>query len=656
MSSTLTADSSADPGAAAAAVASPPLQRRRDRLSTRIVTTTLLALITVAAMIGWTLWLSWNLEGAAAAINDTGSLRMRANGIGVALLQGEASTPQARQGRDDVEATLARLERGVPARPLFLPSDSQIQQQFHRVVQLWQQQMQPDLARALAGQGGGAYLASLPGFVAEADRLVRLIEADNTRKTSLLRLSQAALLLLASCGTLTMIYLLYLWILAPVQQLQGGLQRMSQRQFDVRLPVESRDEFGELAVGFNRMADELSGLYLGLEARVAEKTRQLATQNRELEALFGMAEFLNQSMDIEALCRGFLARVQRQFGAEGGSIRVIDPEGDKLHLVVSTGLDDGLTEREHCMPVDACLCGRATQQGVVVIRDFRQMPRAPSVEFPCQKSGFASLAVFRIVMANEVLGSFSLHFRTTRDVTPSEAQMLETLGQQLGVALDNRRLGAKARQLAVAQERQLLAQGLHDSIAQGLNFLNLQVQMLDGAARDGRLDEISEIVPLLRTGVEESYQDVRELLSNFRSRLEQGELADGLRDTVERFRRQTGLSVALDIDGDGAPLPPEQQLQVLFILQEALSNIRKHAQAHTVRVRVVNGRDFELSIRDDGQGYDPLEVAQRDESHVGMTIMHERARRIRAHLTLISQPQQGCEVHLLLPAHARQTA
>ena len=261
--------------------------------------------------------------------------------------------------------------------------------------------------------------------MAKADTLVRMIEQDNAGKTTMLRLSQGVLAAIASAGTLAMIYLLYLWIISPVLRLRDGLQRMAAREFSTRLPVESRDEFGVLARGFNRMADELQGLYTGLEQRVEQKTAQLAAQNRDIGALYDMAAFLNQPNEIEALCDGFLRRVMLQFDAEGGSIRALDPNNEKLNLMVSVGLSDALVESEHCMRVDDCYCGVATRQaGVIVIQDFRHAP--PGLDLNCQREGFASVAVFRIVARDEVLGSYSLHFRSQRKLAPAESQLLET--------------------------------------------------------------------------------------------------------------------------------------------------------------------------------------------------------------------------------------
>ena len=631
-------------GAAQAKAAAPAW---KNRLSTRIVISSVVALSLVLSMVGWTLWLSWQLAGTAAAINETGSLRMRANRIGLNLLRhDEAAQAQVVVDLREQGRILAHFAGDLPGRPLFLSTDAPLRQQFHAVTTRWDELA--DLAHEALEEGDStAYLAQLPGFVAEADRLVHVLEVGNASKTTRLRILQSVLIVMACLGTMAMIFLLYRWIIRPVQTLQGGIQRMAARDFSVRVPVNNTDELGVLAQGFNRMADELQSLYEDLGEHVRQKTVELERQNRQLSALYGMTAFLNKPNDIEALCRGFLQRVMDEFHAAAGSIRVLDPSGERLHIVVSLGFSSALQESEHCMRTDACFCGEATQRGTMIIRDFRKLPRPE--EIGCMRDGFQAVSVFQIVTPEATLGTFSLHFRERTTMSPRELQLLEMLGQHLGAALDNQRLSIKARQLAVAEERNLVAQGLHDSLAQGLNFLNLQTQMLGSAVQQRRWDEVEEIVPLLKTGVSESYQDVRELLQNFRTRLGEESLRKAVDDTIGRFRRQTGLNVELHLDDrDGAPLHPDQQLQVLFILQEALSNVRKHAYASKVTVRIDNHRDFGMSIRDDGEGYDPQEVAERSETHVGLSIMRERAARLGGQLQMCSAPGQGTEVSLYL--------
>ncbi|MGE4451593.1 type IV pili methyl-accepting chemotaxis transducer N-terminal domain-containing protein [Castellaniella sp.] len=594
----------------------------RYRLSTRIIATTAVVLMVVLGMIGWTLWLSWQLEGAGAAINDTGSLRMRANQVAVALLRHApgpgpegASVPPDLDDLLSVQARiLGRIRQGDAARPLALPHDPLIRAQMDRVTALWDERLVPAARAVRAGEPARVYQDLLPVFVAQADHLVRMIEDDSARKTSRLRFSQGMLIAMACAGTLALVYLLYLWIIHPVRRLQDGLQRMARREFGVRLPVDRRDEFGVLARGFNRMADELQGLYSDLEARVAEKTAQLASQNEVLSALYDMATFLNRPNDIEAVCRGFLDRVIQRFGPDGAAVRLRGPQGDRARISMTSGLEDA--------------------------------------------GPFPESASFRVHTQEDELGEFTLYFREPHPLGVEQIHLLETLGLHLGVAVQNRRLSGQARQLAMEQERNLVAQGLHDSIAQGLNFLNLQLQLLDRAADRADLDEIRGIVPLLRTGVDESYQDVRELLNNFRTQLGEGGLLDAAEEAVARFRRQTGIEVSLRSDGltGGAPLTRVQQLEALFILQEALSNVRKHAEAGKVDIHLSNRTDFRMEISDDGIGYDPDSLADRPEGHFGRRIMQERARRMGATLTVSTAPGQGVSIVLELPAGQRRLA
>ena len=227
----------------------------------------------------------------------------------------------------------------------------------------------------------------------------------------------------------------------------------------------------------------------------------------------------------------------------------------------------------------------------------------------------------------------------------------------LGVAIENQRLIDRDRQYAVIQERQLLAQGLHDSIAQALSYLNLQVQFLSDAIRekdDGLRDESLEAI---RHGVQECYEDVRELLLNFRERLHNEGFLQGVRTVIDRFEGQSHVSVRLEAKGDGPKLTPREKLQVIFIIQEALSNVRKHAQASNVKVTVRNDADLTVSIVDDGVGIDPKLVAERKGQHVGLSIMSERAARIGAQVKVErASPIGGTRVTLTLPAASRQVS
>lgn len=634
-------------------VASPP------SISTRIVTASVLALVVALLMIGGTLWLSWQLEGGAAAINDAGSLRMRTYRLALDL---RSTPPELTRAREDIAAlddTLEELGRGDPARPLVLPGETRVRTQYEAVREAWRQWMKPLALASLDGEAPTAERVqeTADRFVARINELVSLIEHDNASKTAWLRTSQGVLIAIAITGTVAMIYLVYLWIIVPVQSLQRGVSELARQRFDVRIAVDSDDELGQLARGFNAMAEELQQGYRELEQRVRDKTAQLASQNLELAALYEMAAYLSLPAQVEAQCQGFLQRVMARFGADGASLRSLNPENRQLHLVIAEGVPQELLDSERCQHAHACLCGLAAAEGVTVLRDLRQQPAHQILE--CRIAGFASLASFRIGSPQATLGSFTLHFRQAREITPAEMQLLETLGQQLGIALENARLAAHERQLAVLEERNLVAQGLHDSLAQSLNYLNMQIQLLERALGAGKLDGAQRILPRLQAGLRESYNDVRELLANFRTRVGDEEIATAIGSTLERFRAQTGLAARLDSQGKGAPLTGEQKLQILFIVQEALSNVRKHARAHEVKLSLRNEEDFELVVSDDGCGFDRDAIMRGSDdasTHVGLHIMLERAQRMHAKLDIQSRPGQGTRLSLNLPQAARTLA
>jgi two-component system, NarL family, nitrate/nitrite sensor histidine kinase NarX len=155
----------------------------------------------------------------------------------------------------------------------------------------------------------------------------------------------------------------------------------------------------------------------------------------------------------------------------------------------------------------------------------------------------------------------------------------------------------------------------------------------------------------IREGVQESYDDVRELLTHFRARVKQEEdIGVALRKMLTRFGVQSGLKTEFSDTGTGVPLHAENQLQVLHILQEALSNVRKHAGATRVGLAVHRDAVYRFSVSDDGRGFDAEAMPDIAETHIGLRIMRERAQRIGGTMEVRSQAGAGTTVTLTLPA------
>jgi two-component system nitrate/nitrite sensor histidine kinase NarX len=635
---------------------------RPRRLSAKLVGIQIFALVVALASIGATLLVSWRLEGSAAAINDAGSLRMRTYRLAYLAQEVGARDAAAESGRliareiAAFDAVVATLRHGDPARPLFVPDTTAIRTEFTRFDQAWAA-LRPALLREAEGGAVEVGRAQFEAFVEIVNRLVATLESDIASTTSLLRSIQLALVALAIAGAVALIYLAFLFIIRPVHRLEEGLQRMARGELSVRLPVESRDEFGALAHGFNEMAAHLQESHRTLEGRVADKTRSLAEQNARLGTLYDMTAFLNAPNTQEGLCRGFITRLLAATGATAGAVRLTARDSDTLHLFVHEGLDAEVAEREHCLHRDECACGAAATRNVATIHrlDARRAPLTITLEH-CRNAGYGTVAAIPVAAQHQLLGIYNLFYREPRDIASEDRHMLESLGQHLGVAIENVRLASRDRELAIAEERSLLAQELHDSIAQSLAFLNLQTQMLRKALDGTDEAETMRVLDEIEAGVKESYADVRELLVHFRTRMAEGDVEHGIRTLLARFEHQSGAHTELNASGAAVPLAPDDQLQVMHILQEALSNVRKHAQATRVEVELVRGPDYAFTVRDNGCGFEPSRAAAAGDTHVGLRIMRERAARIGGDVSVTSTPGHGTEVRLHLPVAQRAAA
>ena len=639
------------------------------KLSRKIVGMLVVFFAVATVAIGLTLLISWQLEGVAAAINDAGSQRMRSYRMGHLMARGlEVKTQEAQIGEvlseelERFEKVLRDLQQGDPARPLSPPRNREVQDRLTEVDQVWQATVRPLVASYLTSDHAEReriterFDKELEGFVSRINELVLAMERSYAYDTNLLRSVQAALVLLAILGTVALIRYFDRLVIRPVGILHAGMQRMTANDLKVRVPVSSDDELGALAGGFNQMAEHLESVHDSLEHRVEAETSRLAQRNRELGILYGMTTFLTEPAPLEALCEGFLERIKTTLGADAGAVRLYLPQTEKLYLMTHDGLSEEFVASEGQINCGDCLCGDVFQTSQAAAFATANPPESMRLR-TCIREGFATATAFSILCDKQRIGVYNLYFRRPQALSEQEMHLLETLGHHLGVAIENQRLKSREKELAVSEERNLLAQELHDSIAQGLAFLNIQVQLLQDSLRKGRNDEAMQTAGQLREGVQESYDDVRELLVHFRTRVHQSDLDSAINAALEKFEGQTGIKTEFDRRGAMVPMAPTDEIQIMHIVQESLSNIRKHARAGYVRVVV--DQDMarsRITIQDDGVGFDPqTDPNCLSDRHVGLKIMRERAHRIGAECQVASQPGAGACVTLSLPKENRET-
>ncbi|MDR0458831.1 MAG: histidine kinase, partial [Burkholderiaceae bacterium] len=351
-----------------------------------------------------------------------------------------------------------------------------------------------------------------------------------------------------------------------------------------------------------------------------------------------------------------LRRVAR---ADACALRWIDESGTNYLLLASDGLPAELAEYTHSVPADQYLCGQPQNPARAGARAV-SMTAADAASLPlplraCQQAGFGALVCVPIQQHDRLAGGIDLFFRGQYTLGADDRALLEALSNHLASAVEGLRVGALEREAAVAEERGLLARELHDSIAQSLSFQKIQASLLRQAIQRADAPAITHTLDELDTGIRESLADVRELLMHFRTRANAQDTVLALRTALTKFEHQTGLQTHLSVQGQGLPLPADTQVQALHVVQEALSNVRKHAGASAVWVEVERGPQWRFTVRDDGCGFDATQRGG-DETHVGLRIMRERAERIGATVDIASAPGAGTRVALNLLRRAATVA
>ncbi|MEK8031495.1 type IV pili methyl-accepting chemotaxis transducer N-terminal domain-containing protein [Ideonella sp. DXS29W] len=605
-------------------------------LALRLVLTGVVFLAVALASITVSLWVTWQLEGGAAAVNEAGRMRMMTYRMAFDVSQGRREALPLQIAA--FERTLALLRDGDPSRPLFVPSSDDTRAGLARANEAWA------VFNTLLTHDAQVDAAPAATLVSAIDNLVQAIEQRLAYWTSALRAFQLTMVALAVIGAMLLLYTSHITVLDPLRRLGAAIAALRGGHLSARVDAMPSAEFQELADGFNTMAERLEAQYATLEETVRLKTADLQAQRERLSALYEVSAFIATADTLDDMAKGFVQKVRRIARADGMALRWSDADNRRYLLLAHEGLPPTFAAEEQCLSAGDCHCGQAGRGSIAPASRVIPIRDAVDGHGRCQKAGFQTLLTIPVSLHHRIHGEIDLFYRTGPDSTDIDQSLIELLASHLAGGMEGLRSAAVEKEAAVSNERGLLAQELHDSIAQSLAFLKIQVQLLRGAL--GRRDQpgIDRSMGEIETGVLESYGDVRELLMHFRTRADTEDIEPALRTTLRKFQLQTGLTTEIDIQGHGVALPNDVQVQVLHIVQEALSNVRKHAGARQVSVQVQQAPHWRFTVADDGEGFNTQ--SRTGEDHVGLRIMAERAARIGARLEVRSTPGRGTAVIL----------
>jgi len=612
-----------------------------------------MGLITALAVGGMAsaVFVARSTQGEAAALNQAGSLRMQSYHIAAAL---EAGRNSGSNPFGDIKTLTTEFEQSLTSTRLTdavnTASRKSIQEAYRLIADRWQQTILPllrplvqesmegstdPLAEELLNENHLAFQAIVAGFVVNIDNLVRLLEEDAESRIHMLGLFQGISLFLTLAVAIATLYLLQVDVLGPLHDLLNVAERAGSGDFTAQVGHTGADELGRLGRAFNTMAADLSKMYDALEERVTEKTRKLMQRNQSLELLYTATQYLTDAPVSEPTYRMLLDDIRRVMEVDGITLCLKDEGKNRAHRIARNGPIPPMCEQENCR-----LCLGNGQTRMLGNAGHGGTSDILSVPVGNQKNNNGVLLV---------------GIKPDKALEPWQIQLLEALGKHIGISVDVTRRVTRRRRLALLEERSVMARELHDSLAQSLTYLKIQVTRLtilmgSGAERDAVDDVLTE----LKQGLEAAYRQLRELLTTFRLQMDRQGLGPALTKTVAEFNAHGETAILLDNKLTVSPFSVNEEIHVLQIVRETLSNIIHHSKATQARVSLgfEDDKGILVSVEDNGIG-----IPEKADltHHYGLTIMRERASSLHGDLRIEPQGQGGTRVCLRFqPATSQQ--
>jgi two-component system nitrate/nitrite sensor histidine kinase NarQ len=528
----------------------------------------------------------------AEAVNVSGSMRMQSYRLSHDIQQQshEFQTHILTFEESLHSSSMKALESwGVPA---------DITNDYYDIIDRWQ-----ELKQLLISDDRQQYIDLVADFVEKIDSFVNKLQYHSEQK----------LIALAWVGSLGLggilivsIYVVHFIrkeIVKPLKALLIASRRIQNRSFDVLLNTSSQNEMGILTNTFNHMAQDLGKLYRGLELAVDEKTRKLQNANNSLKVLYDSSQQLTASRIGQDNFKSIIANMVKIDGISA------------IRLEVGA---DGETPwyLEHG---DMNATGKKGDQF--------QTDSLP------------------LILDNKRLGEL-----TWRYFHPNyDRALLSSFAQMLARAIYFNIAQRQAEQILLMEERATIARELHDSLAQSLSYLKIQMSLLKRGLKDQspvkESETVTTVIADIDKGLSDAYIQLRELLTTFRLTIKEGNFDQALMGMLQQLDDQSSVDVILNRNFSTQYFDAHQQVHLLQLIREAVLNAIKHADATRIEVNCIDNKDsLIVEIIDDGKGFCQQEA---ELNHYGLTIMRERAERLGGSLTLTSSPDQGCTVRLI---------
>ncbi len=418
-----------------------------------------------------------------------------------------------------------------------------------------------------------------------------------------------------------------------------------------------------LAVQLTRLAEEAQQAAISREQEKAasERAAQLAKANTTLKKTL---DVLATEPELDRALGHVLRVTTEQLGSSSAALWLFNSNLDifSLHLVYHQNAIIAATPetahqlagqwtRNQYLPRDLALKTHIRERKPVIY-DIAHSPEVTSSQRQFMtRLGVKTLLGVPLLLGSEIVGSFTVRFTEQRQFQAEELELTQALAHQSTLAVQLTRLAEaaqhEAKQAAILGERNRMARELHDTLAQTLTGIIMQLEatheMIDTTASEAAQKHLTHAGLLARQGLQEARRSVWSLRPEA---LESRDLHMALLRMVQQMSDRTILQTEVIVDGTPTALPDEIETHLLRIGQESLTNAIKHAQAQKVQIKLRFAADaVQLQIVDDGQGLD----LQQQASGFGIICMRERTQQMGGEFTLSSQIGQGTIVNVIIP-------
>ena len=369
----------------------------------------------------------------------------------------------------------------------------------------------------------------------------------------------------------------------------------------------------------------------------------------ELEILNAIAQALNRSVDLDQAMASTLDHVAELFDLETGWIWLINEDTDEFYLAAARKLPPALTRNPArmegtCYCIDSYLDGALEDaENVDIITCTRLQNLTAGTD------GLLYHATVPLYAHGKPLGMLNVADTDWRELSEADLRLLFTVGDLLSIAIERARLYAQSVDIGAVNERNRLAREIHDTLAQSLSAILLQLETADALLetqqdRDRAQERVRSAIDLARNSLDEARRSVVDLRA---APLEGRTLAAALQDFVAAAAERTGIPIAMQSVGAARPLSPALEAGLYRVAQEALNNVQRHADAgHARLLLATTPAEVTLLIEDDGRGFDP---AQTPANRFGLTGMNERVKLLGGTLRIESCPGKGTLVMVCAP-------